>query len=586
MIFALVAAAWATSGYDPSTPDHTFTGVEVEDLEGQNRLWSAIERHVDPDRTLFGRGEYNGVTAWPDEASWAPYIATCFGTGTPHTSAFLLHVGPSAAIASGTPILFVPGAADNGSRGFITMAWHEDLLGRPVYALTFAHPHGDAFEQAEAIADAIARIKARTGAAQVDVVAHSKGGISAAIYASNHAGAAWPDRAYESVGTRYRGDIRRLVFIATPLAGIDTAFRWPNGNYLSLEADEAFSPSSWATWYPYGSAYPYYATDLAEQDFLPADGDLFPGQRQLYARQPYDLPGESPNLGAYAVQQDWYTTYEGGYGFYSYSDGIDAVVDAGGDVFGALEAAGVDPAIELFVLAGNNPIMPNGYPDYAANLFGDTWAELGQLTVDTWADLVSAAIGDGLEDFGVTEEELQGLASGDLMLGELSGESDGLVFVSSATHTDGLTSRGAEVKAVHVANLSHLDLLYASPITGELLVDAGAADDDEAWMISFGERYTEEDTIGLVEDWLADEDTGGGDTGGDDTGGEDTGGEDTGGDDTGDVGEDTAGGGASDDDDKLPSELPEECGACNGGAGAPVGIGVLLGLAAVARRRR
>ena len=66
-------------------------------------------------------------------------------------------MGPSSAIASGTPILFVPGAADNGSRGFITMAWHQDLIGRPVYALTFAHPHGDAFEQAELIADAIAR---------------------------------------------------------------------------------------------------------------------------------------------------------------------------------------------------------------------------------------------------------------------------------------------------------------------------------------------------------------------------------------------------------------------------------------------
>lgn len=583
MIYALVAAAWATTGYDPSTPAETFTGVEVEDLEGSVRLWSAIELHQDPDRTLFGRGEYNSVTAWPEAASWAPYIHECFGTGTPHTSAFLLHVGPSAAIAAGTPILFVPGASDNGSRGFITMAWHEDLLGRPVYALTFAHPHGDAFEQAEQIADAIARIKARTGASQVDVVAHSKGGISAAIYASNHPKAHWPDAAYESVGTRYRDDIRRLVFIATPLGGIDTAFRWPNGNYLSLDADEAFSPSSWETYYPYTTANVYVSTDLAEQDFFAADGDLFPGQRQLYARQPYDLPGETPTLGAYAMQQDWYTTYEGGYGYYSYSDGIDAVVEAGGDVFGALAAAGVDPDVEVYVLAGENPVMPNGYPDYASTVFGDTWAELGQLTVDTWADIVSAAIGDGLVSVGITEEEVQGLASGDLMLGEVTGASDGLVFVTSATDTSGLTTRGAEVKAVHVANLSHLDLLYASPITGELLVEAGAADDDDAWMIAFGERYTEEDTIGLVEDWLADEDTGG-DTGGGDSG-------DTGSVDTGDT-DDDSGSADSDTDygydgsNNLPTELPEECGACSGGAGAPFGLGMLLAAAVVGRRRR
>ncbi len=572
----LIAAAWATSGYDPTTPDETFTGVEVEDLEGSVRLWSAIERHVDPDRTLFGRGEYNGVTEWPLAASWAPYIATCFGGSRPHSSSFLLHVGPSAAIAQGTPILFVPGAADNGSRGFITMAWHEDLLGRPVYALTFAHPHGDVFEQAEQIADAIARIKARTGAAVVDLVAHSKGGVAAAVYTSNHAGAAWPDATYEAVGTRYRDDVRRLVLIATPLGGIDTAFRWPNGNYLSLDAEEAFSPSSWSTYYPYTTASPYVSTDLAEQDFLPEGGDLFPGQRQLYRRQAPALPGETPSLGAYAMQQDWYTTYEGGYGYYSHSDGIDAVVEAGGGMFDALADAGVDPDIEIYVLAGNNPVMPNGYNDYAATVFGDTWAEMGQATYDTWADIVAAAIGDGLVTVGITEEEVQGLASSDLMLGEVSGESDGLVFVESATDTDRLTGRGATVHAVHVANLSHLDLLYASPITGELLIDAGAADDDDAWMIAFGERYTTEDTIGIVEDWLADDDTGGDDTGGD-TGSDDTGGDDTGSDDTG-SGKDPAG--------ELPTELPEECGACDGTGGAPVVAGGALAAVAILRRRR
>ncbi len=571
--------AWATSGYDPTTTDETFTGAEVEDAEGTVRLWSAIERHVDPDRTLFGKGVYNEVTAWPTQASWAPYIATCFGTATPHTSGFLLHVGPSAAVASGTPILFVPGVGDNGSRGFITMAWHEDLLGRPVYAMTFAHPHGDAFEQAELIADAIARIRERTGAAQVDVVAHSKGGIAAAIYASNYARAAWPDAAYTSVGTRYRDDIRRLVFIATPLAGIDTAFRWPNGNYLSLDADEAFSPASWAAYYPYTTANLYVETDLAEQGF---SGELFPGQRQLYARQDFELPGESPALGVYAAQTDWYTTYEGGWGYYSYSDGIDATVDAGGGVLDAIAAAGVDPGIELFVLAGHNPVMPNGTPDYANTLFGDTWAELGQMTTNQWADIISAAIGDGLVTVGITEEEVQGLASGALMLGEISGESDGLVFVDSATATDRLTARGAVVAEVHLANLSHLDLLYASPITGELLVDAGAADDDDAWMIAFGQRYTKEDTIGVVEDWLADE----ADTGGDDTGDEDTGVVDTG--DTGmaDSDSDSAAEASEGDDTATIGGLPEECGACSGGAGAPVLLGVAVALAAVVGRRR
>ena len=579
-LLLLASAAFATSGYDPTTPAKTYTGSEVEDLEGNYRLWSSIERHQDPDRTLFDKGEYNAMTEWPANASYAPYIATCFGSARPHTSEFLLHVGPSAAIASGTPILFVPGAADNASRGFITMAWHEDLLGRPVYAITFAHPHGDEFQQAEEIADAIARIKARTGATQVDLVAHSKGGIAAAIYASNGPKAAWNNDAYESVGTKYRGDVRRLVLIATPLDGIDTAFRWPDGNYMSLDADEAVSPSSWATYYPYTTANTWTTTDLSKQDFLPEDGDLFPGQRQLYARQPYDLPGSMSWLGVYAMQQDWYTTYEGGYGYYSYSDGIDAVVDAGGDVFGSLSANGVDPAVELFLLAGNNPVMPNGATDLGSTLFGEAWAEIGTLTLNQWADIVSSAIGDGLVTVGIEEEEVQGLANGSLMLGEISGESDGLVFLTSATDGDRLTGRGAEVKEVHVANLSHLDLLYASPITGDLLVTAGAQNDDDSWMIAFGNRYTEEDTIGVVEDWLADEAVDPGDTG--DTA--DTGAVDTG--DSGNGDTDTGTPGKLDPDGTPPGQLPEECGACNGGESAPFGLGLLVAAGLLARRRR
>lgn len=578
---ALLSLASATTGFDATSPEATFTGTEVENLEGTVRLWSAIERFGDPDRSLFAAGEYNAVTAWPTSAAWAPYIASCFGSSRPHTSKFLLHVGPSSAIASGTPILFVPGAADNGSRGFITMAWHQDLIGRPVYALTFAHPHGDAFEQAELIADAIARIRHRTGAAEVDVVAHSKGGISAAIYASNSGGADWPDAAYASAGTAYRGDIRRLVLIATPISGIDTAFRWPNANFLALDADEALTPSSWQTYYPYTVGNPYVTTDLSAQDFFAEEGDLFPGQRQLYARQDHDLPGSLAFLGAYAAQQDWYTTYEGGYGYYSYSLGVDAVVEAGGGVLDALADNGLDPSVDLYVLAGNNPLMPNGSSDYAAELFGDSWAESGALTLRQWGDIISAAIGDGLVGVGIAEEEVQGIVAGDVILGEISGESDGLVFIESATAGERLTGRGATLVDTHIANLSHLDLLYASPITGELLIEAGAADDDNAWMIAFGERYTEEDTIGLVEDWLADapDDTGGdsGDTGSD-TGG-DSGGSDTAADeDSGLLGEDDFG--------TMPSELPEECGACNGAAPSPWGAGGLLFALALILRRR
>jgi hypothetical protein len=224
--------------------------------------------------------------------------------------------------------------------------------------------------------------------------------------------------------------------------------------------------------------------------------------------------------------------------------------------------------------------MPNGATDLGSTLFGDAWAEVGTLTRNQWADIVAAAIGDGLVSVGITEEEIQGLANGSLLLGEISGESDGLVFLTSATDTDRLTARGAEVKDVHVANLSHLDLLYASPITGDLLVKAGAQDDDDSWMIAFGNRYTEEDTIGVVEDWLADAAVDPGDTG--DTGATDTGTDDTGAaDDSGDTGPALV-----DPNGTPPGQLPEECGACNGGESAPFGVGLLVAAGLLARRRR
>ena len=586
-MIALLSLAYATSGFDATKPEKTFTGVEVESLDGAYRLWSAIERIKDPDTALFTAGEYNSATEWPDDASYAPYIATCFGSPSPHTSLALLHVGPSSALASGTPNLFVPGAGDNASRGFVVMATHFDLLNRPVYALTFAHPHGDVFQQAELIADAIARIRARTGAAQVDLVAHSKGGIASAVYLSNLPKTEWENDTYASVGTHYRGDVRRAVFIATPLGGIDTAFRWPDGNYLSLNWDDAFSPSSWGVYYPYGTGYAY-TNDLSAQDFLSDGGDLFPGQRQILARQSdYELPGENTALGAYSLQQDWYTTYEGGIGFYSISAGIDDAIADGGNLLEHLAKAGVDPSVEIFLLAGNNAVMPNGTDDYLAVEFGGAWDDMATASKSVWSQMVGALVGDGLMSEGITQAEAQGLADGALILGEVSGESDGLVFVTSATDGAALTKRGAKVGETKVVNLSHLDLLYASPITGDLLVEASTENVDDAWMAAFGNRYTEADTIGWVEDVLADDevpdDTG--DT--DDTGNVDSG-VDSGVPDSGDADADTGTVGGNDDGAAVDDDpYRGGCGACDGSGGAGLG-GLVSGIAAffAGRRRR
>ena len=130
--------------------------------------------------------------------------------------------------------------------------------------------------------------------------------------------------------------MRRSVFIATPLGGIDTAYRWPLANVSSTTADYALAPTSWRTWCPYGVAYTYLCTDLSAQDFLPAAGDLFPGQRQILARQPYDLPGSLPWLGVYSLQTDWYIA----------AAGVDPRVE--------IDAAAADP-VEDGWMAGRRP---------------------------------------------------------------------------------------------------------------------------------------------------------------------------------------------------------------------------------------
>lgn len=601
-LLALVAAAAASAAFDPETPRGVCADEQAATHDGTIPLWSAIEHHRDPGTGLFTQEEFNAGLAWPENAPWAPWIGQCFGDTTPPSSDFLLHLGPREDVTFGTPILFVPGAGDNGSRGFIAMATRMDRVGRPVYAITFAHPHGDVFQQAETIANAIARIKARTGAAQVDVVAHSKGGIPAAIYASHHTTADWERADYVNFGTRYRGDIRRLVLIATPLGGVDTSYRWPSANFYSLEADDALAPVSWQTWYPSGSAVWWTSTDLGAQDYLPGNGDLFPGQRQLLARWDgvYELPGARTELGTFALQQDWYTTYEGGTGFFTFSEGIDAAIEAGDDVLGSLRSNGVDPAVELFLLAGTNPLLHNGAeyladgglavagPFGVSEAFAAAWAEVSDEALDTWSAFVSGLVGDGLIEQGISEDELRGMLQGKLVLGEVSGPSDGVVFVESATMGETLTARGAVVKDVEVVNLAHLDLLYASEITGQILQDAAAADPDEnAWQGPLGERYAEASTL----DWLQAvlEDAGGSDDGGDGGDGSDGGGDGGSGDGNADGGEPDTGSGDGGDDGPSVRDGSKSGWDPRGCAVSPAPAGWLalgLGLLGLARRRR
>jgi triacylglycerol lipase len=501
----LLGLAWATDAYDPTSPVRLFDGEETFTADGTAQLWSAVERHLDTKPRLFGEQDFNEGTEWRADDSFAPFIQRCFGTSRPASGAFLLHRGLGADVLPGVPVLFVPGAGDNASRGFGTLSLAMFNRFFPVYGLTFSHPHGDVFQQAEVIADAVARIKELTGAPQVDIVAHSKGGIAAAVYLSNLPGTVWGDADYEAVGTRYRGDVRRVVFAATPLGGVDTSFRWPANNYASLDPDTAVSPSSWDDWYPNTTGVPLTRVSLSAQDFYPGgSADLFPGQRQLLHPQAPALPGSMPWLGTYAlVQQDWYTTWHGGYGLVSYSRGIEEAAEAGGGLIARLPELGVHPDVELFLLAGTNPLLTNGTELIAAQAFGETFVDLATAGTSLWASLMADVVRHTMGDLDVHPADVEGLASGKLVLGEVTAESDGVVFVQSATHAAALTGRGAQVVETRVVDLSHLDLLYASTITGQLILDQIADDEAEyGWAEGVAERYIEADTIGWIAEVL------------------------------------------------------------------------------------
>jgi hypothetical protein len=139
--------------------------------------------------------------------------------------------------------------------------------------------------------------------------------------------------------------------------------------------------------------------------------------------------------------------------------------------------------------------MPNGDAE-----FQEQWSTFAE-GMDWQAFLQS--LDEAGTPLRASPEEIDGLERGALVLGEVTGPSDGLVFTTSALATQALTARGAAVVDTRQLDLSHLDLLYASPITGDLLIEAAAAGGpEEAWMAGVGARYRREDSLGLLESWL------------------------------------------------------------------------------------
>lgn len=310
--------------------------------------WNKVERWNDSD------------TNWPAEyylpdgrMDQTGQRATFFGTGEPAGSNFLMYYAPGWNTGSHTtPVLLVPGAADNVDREYADPALNgagtcgqtscptTGLMqylsgnGYRVFGVQFANTQGDNYEQAQTISDAIQVVKADLGVSKVDVVAWSKGATPARMY---------PASVKPSWGRAYQGDIRKLVLLGGANKGLDYTFAHGDpGNILVYPecGGSLNGPSATINYTCYGFVYNHPELSIySTQGF-----DTYRGQRQMLYR--WD--------GTYGVDTsttDYYTVYYGGQGAYSYSYGIQSAIDSG-SIISTIRAATVPSTVSTYLLCG------------------------------------------------------------------------------------------------------------------------------------------------------------------------------------------------------------------------------------------
>lgn len=378
----LVRPAAATDQFEPR-PEHVLAGPAAAPWERTERL---RDRHAElvtekflrdtRPRDLVGEG-----------------IVDAFGTDTPSSGTVLLHYAPGWNRATlPVPVLLVHGTGSNANHSFGVaregrgeMVNHLVKRGHAVFAVSFAAPFGSNWLQREMLADAIARVKAVTGRAQVDLVGHSKGCVVARMYISN---------VLRPWGTPFAGDVRRAILIASPNLGLDFTFRHPNSATFVFPAMGArFAAPRDLT----------YGLDL--------DGSrgIFGGAHEGVLEMTADLAGAHPYSW---LEVDGIVSRLGGWGTLGHYPGVKAAVKRSGDLIARLELAGVDPRVELALMAGTDPYFhPPG--EFASRVPG-----------------------------------------------ELDGPSDGLVLRESLEATGGLTRRGARVLEFKTLPINHGECVW------------------------------------------------------------------------------------------------------------------------------
>ncbi|SFD12447.1 esterase/lipase family protein [Pseudoalteromonas denitrificans] len=322
------------------------------------------------------------------------------GDSTPHSAQFLLYYAPDwDTNTKATPVLLVHGANQDAdiawanpneagaygcgratcpSTGLMQELVDDDFK---VFALSFAHKNGNGYFWSHQIADAVEVVKNETGASEVDVITWSKSAFNGRMYVSS---------VKEAWGVSYRGDVRRLIMLGGPNNGVDGSFRhgWTYTFTVfpacggAINGPVANDKIICFGWWRSGNEWTYTSA-------------YFPGASQMLKRwdSTYSLA---------TLEQDWYTTYHGGWGVFTHSKGIDHYLS--GSIVDTLRSAGTSSGVRVH------------------NLCGDQ------------ADIA-------------------------LLHNEHTGPSDGVVFVDSCNDATGINNHGGSA----VISVNHLELGWDTP---------------------------------------------------------------------------------------------------------------------------
>lgn len=391
IVLALAATASATEFYNPQ-PEFVLEGLNAQP-------WECIERHVDPHPRFPFEPFHEKLVQCNAQ------VIEAFGTTEPHSKKFLLHVMPGWDKATkAVPVLLLPGSNDDSTRRYAypLSPAHPDFLkktglavhlakqGFAVFAITWSHFHGCNLHQGEHIANAITRIKTMLGSEddksfKVDLVTYSKGAMAARCYVQNGS-----DFSSYKYMTKYRDDVRHIMFQVAPIGGLDTPFRYYLYN-LSCQTQKLPAPLGVSSQRIYGM--------WKDAGIMDIHSGYWTGQLQMIE----DTRKVGVKYGPMSWTADANLTMnairDGGKSFAVKSHGLDAARLAGGNLIENLNKRGLPENVSATLIAGTHQTLYNEYyPTF------------------------KIPIGS-----------------------ELSDDSDGLVFLKSATYTKGLTAQGANV---------------------------------------------------------------------------------------------------------------------------------------------